>query len=614
MKTKPQGLLRRLFRYVLAYKPHLLVLATIVVIASLVELITPLLARDVINNVVSGVATNLWLYALALVGLMILGGILSFVRSYLSELMAQRIVYKMRIDLYRHLQDLSYSFYDKTDVGQIITRVTSDMDSIGRFLSLDLMTIMGSSVTLALAIFILINLNLKLTLVTALTIMPIVSVVSLSFNKFVRPIFERNWVEVSALNTIVQETISGFRIVKALGAEEDLFRKFDERSGRVFKLGLRSTKLMATTWSTMGLVMGLTTALIYWYGGSEIFGGTLMIGDLLAFTMYSSMLIWPVLSFGMVLVGYQNAMVSARRTFEVLDAEPEVKEKPGALELPPIEGRLAFEDVYFGYDPQKPVLKGVSFEVKPGEKVALVGATGSGKSTLIKLIPRFYDPQKGRITIDGYDLRDLKIDSLRRQIGIVHQDIFLFPTTIRENIAYGRSNASMEEVERAAKIARIHDFIASLPSGYETPVGERGVTLSGGQRQRIAIARALIIDPRILILDDSTSSVDSETEWEIYEALKELVKDRTVFIITQRLSTLRLADRIIVLEDGRVVESGTHEELISKEGVYSRLYRSQYLGPAGLESLSQYHQNQPPPLPSQSEPRSESNSKERREE
>jgi ABC-type multidrug transport system fused ATPase/permease subunit len=269
-------------------------------------------------------------------------------------------------------------------------------------------------------------------------------------------------------------------------------------------------------------------------------------------------------------------MVSARKIFEVLDAEPEVKEKPEAVELKSVKGAVRFENVTFGYDKDKLVLREMSFEVKPGEKVALVGATGSGKSTIIKLIPRFYDRQEGCILIDNMDIRNIKISSLRRNIGIVHQDVFLFPTSIRENIAYGKPNATQEEIEKAAKAARIHDFIISLPEGYNTLVGERGVTLSGGQRQRIAIARALLVNPSILILDDSTSSVDAETEKEIYESLKELIKGKTVFIVTQRLSTLKLSERIIVVENGKVVEDGPHEELMKKGGVYARLYMSQY--------------------------------------
>jgi ABC-type multidrug transport system fused ATPase/permease subunit len=269
-------------------------------------------------------------------------------------------------------------------------------------------------------------------------------------------------------------------------------------------------------------------------------------------------------------------MVAAQRIFEVLDTEPEVKESPNAIDLPNLKGGVRFENVTFGYDSKKPIIKNLSLSISPGEKVAIVGATGSGKSTLIKLIPRFYDPQEGRILVDNYDIKNVKIESLRRQIGIVHQDVFLFPLSIRENIAYGKPSATQEEIENAAKIAKIHDFIDSLPQRYDTLVGERGITLSGGQRQRVAIARALLINPAILILDDSTSSVDAETEKEIYEALKELVKNRTVFIITQRLSTLKLADRIVVIEDGKVVEDGKHEDLIKRSGAYAKLYMAQF--------------------------------------
>jgi ATP-binding cassette subfamily B protein len=339
---------------------------------------------------------------------------------------------------------------------------------------------------------------------------------------------------------------------------------------------MRSVFLSSLTWPSLGLIIGVGSAVVYWYGGLQTIMGSISLGQLVTFTMYLGMLVWPIMSIGFVLSRYAEAMVSARRIFEILDTEPEVKEKPDAIELKNVRGEVCFKNVVFGYDKDKPILKGMSFTVKPGEKVALVGATGSGKSTVIKLIPRFYDPQEGCILIDGVDIRDVKISSLRRNIGIVHQDVFLFPTTIRENIAYGKPNATQDEIERAAKAARIHDFITSLPKGYDTVIGERGVTLSGGQRQRLAIARALLVNPSILILDDSTSSVDVETEKEIYESLKELVKNKTVFIVTQRLSTLKLSERIIVIEDGKVVEDGTHEELMSKGGVYAKLYVSQY--------------------------------------
>jgi len=575
MSSNPKHPFLRLLNYVKQEKTLLLEALLMIFLGTMVNIAAPIIAGRVIDITIVKAVSELWVYAAAIIVLTLSSGGISFLREYLSEALAQRIVYRIRLSIYRHLQDLSYSFYDKVDAGQIITRVTRDTENIGRLLGFALPNIIGSITTLVIVITILLTTNFNLALI-ALAITPFIALVSLSFNRFVRPLFEKVWMETSGMSAMIQETVSGFKALKTLGVEEEMFKRFEGKNRAIYNIGMRTVLLSSLTWPSLGLIIGIGSAAVYWYGGFQVIGGAISLGQLVTFTMYLGMLVWPIMSIGFVLSRYAEAMVSARRIFEVLDTEPEVKDKPGAIELKTVKGEVCFRNVVFGYDRDKPILKGMSFKVKPGEKVALVGATGSGKSTVIKLIPRFYDPQEGSILIDGVDIRDVKISSLRRHIGIVHQDVFIFPASIRENIAYGKPNASQEEIERAAKAARIHDFIMSLPNGYDTMVGERGVTLSGGQRQRLAIARALLVNPSILILDDSTSSVDAETEKEIYESLRELVKDKTVFIVTQRLSTLKLSGRILVIEDGKVVEDGKHEELMRKGGVYARLYMSQY--------------------------------------
>lgn len=577
MKTS----LARLFAYMVREKKTLASFLIVSVTGIAASMLVPWVVRDMVNYIISLIGTGnfnlsiMIFYASALVSLFVASGFLEFLDRYFSELLSQKVIFRLRVDLYSHLQDLSYGFYDKIDTGQIILRTTGDMDTIGRFIGFSFSRLIHSILTFIIAITILLSINAELTVI-AFIILPLLTFVVIVFNRKIAPILEEQWTVFSRFNTVIKEYITGMRVVKALGLEPVFRDNYMDKADRVYDLRVSFAKFASFMWPSIGLLSGIASVLVYVYGGFKVISHTLSLGDLVAFITYLSMLNRPIISFGFFIINYKRAMVSASKIFEVLDAEPEVREEPEAIELREVKGAIEFRNVTFGYVEEKPVLKGISFKIRPGEKVAIVGGTGSGKSTILKLIPRFYDPWSGQVLIDGIDVRKVKLSSLRRHIGIVHQDVFIFSGTIKDNIAYGKPNAKMDEIIEAARIAGIHDFISQLPRGYETPVAERGITLSGGQRQRIAIARAILMNPEILLLDDPTSNLDAETEARVVEALKKLIEDRTAIIVTQRLSTLKLADRILVLDKGEIVEDGTHEELLSKGGVYARLYMSQF--------------------------------------
>lgn len=512
----------------------------------------------------------------------VLRGLFSYIQTYMNERVGQSIAFDMRNDLFAKIQRLSFSYHDKNQTGQLMVRATDDVEKVRLFLAQGLLMAVQAVVLLVSAIVILFFTNVQLTLVV-LPILPIVFILFMVLGKLMQPLFTGVQVRLSALNTTLQENLAGIKVIKAFVREPEQRQRFNKQADSLMAQNINVSKIFSTMMPAMFLIATLGQAAVQYFGGRQIIMGTLTLGEWQKFSMYLMFVFFPLGMLGMIINLMSQAGASAKRIFEILDAKSDVANKPDAVDLPQSKGEVIFDHVGFQYfGGGDPALDNVSFSVKPGQTVALLGATGSGKSSIINLIPRFYDATSGSVRIDGYDVRDLTLESLRAQIGIVLQDTTLFTGNIRDNIAFGRPDASMEDVVAAAKAASADEFINGFPQGYETPVGERGATLSGGQKQRIAIARALLLNPRILILDDSTSSVDTVTEYEIQQTLTRLMSGRTSFVIAQRISTVRNADMILVLDKGKLVAQGKHDDLMEDSPIYAEIYNSQLVEDASV--------------------------------
>lgn len=520
---------------------------------------------------------------LAILGFAILRALFSFSQSFNAERISQSVAYDFRNNLFAKISRLSFSYHDKNQTGQLMVRATDDVEKVRLFIGQGLLLTLQALVLLVGTLVILFFTNVSLTLVV-LPILPVAMIIFTVFGRVSQPLFRQVQIRISALNTILQENMAGLKVVKAFAREPHEEARFDKSADDVFAQQIRVSRIFAFLFPLIFLIMNLGQSAILYFGGVQIINNTLTLGQWQKFSLYLIYVFFPLGQLGFIINLMSQASASAQRIFEILDAKNEVEDKPGAVALTDVHGDVKFEDVTFRYFAGgEPVLSHINFEAKPGQTVALLGATGSGKTTIINLIPRFYDVSEGRVLIDGKDVRDVTLQSLRANIGIVLQETTLFGGTIRANIAFGRPDATDAEVEAAAKAAAADEFIVQFPQGYNTPVGERGSTLSGGQKQRIAIARALLLNPRILILDDSTSSVDLATEYRIQQALDKLMEGRTSFVIAQRISTVVNADQILVLNKGEIVARGTHEELLETSEIYAEIYSSQLLDDTDLE-------------------------------
>ncbi|MBW4544311.1 MAG: ABC transporter ATP-binding protein/permease [Symplocastrum torsivum CPER-KK1] len=540
--------------------------------------VTPQLFRWAIDQGIAQKNLQIVLYSAALMVLVAVGrGLFNFGQSFWAEAASQGVAYDLRNTIFTKIQNLSFSYHDQSQTSQLLTRITSDIEQIRTFVGTTLIQVVGSVVTLVSIAIILLLMDWQLALIT-LVMVPIAGFLLAQFLTRNQKLFERVQEQLGNLNGVLQENLFGIRVVKAFVREPVEMGRYSKLNDDLIAVNMRTIRAIANTFPVIFLLSNLITLAVVGYGGAEVIGERFSIGELVAFNSYLMFILQPILLIGFAAPVIAQAAASAERVYEVVDAEIEIRDRPNAIPFEKCGGRITFENVHFRYPgAATEALKGISFETKPKELIAILGATGSGKSTIMNLIPRFYDVTEGAVRIDGRDVRDLTLESLRSHIGIVFQETTLFSGTIRDNLTYAAPNAPLERVIEVAKTAQIHDFITSLPDGYETLVGERGVGLSGGQKQRIAVARTLLTDYRILILDDSTSAVDAKTAAQIQEALDELMRLHTctAFVIAQRISTVRNADRILLMNQGQLVAQGTHDELMHSSPLYGSILESQ---------------------------------------
>jgi ATP-binding cassette subfamily B multidrug efflux pump len=574
-------------------------------IATAAQLMVPQLIQSIIDTLVAGFAgvqpgglagtilhlpsvhgratQGLVVAMLAIVLFAAMRAVFAFGQGYNSERLSQNVAFDFRNELFAKIQRLSFSYHDQNQTGQLMIRATDDVEKVRLFLGQGLTMSLQAVVLLVATLIILWATNHALTLVI-LPILPVAVLAFFGFGMIAQPLFIQVQLRIGTLNTVLQENLAGLKVVRAFAREPQETIRFTRAADDLVAQQLKVAQTFSFLFPIIFLISNLGQAVVLYFGGRQIIDGTLTLGEWQKFSLYLAYLFFPIGQLGFIINLMAQASASAQRIFEILDTQNEIENRPNARTIEDVTGRVVFDNVTFRYfKGGEPVLNHVSLTAEPGQTVALLGATGSGKTTIINLIPRFYDVSDGSVMIDGVDVRDVTIESLRSQIGIVLQETTLFSGTIRDNIAYGRPGASLDDVIAAAKAAAAHDFIMEFPLNYDTPVGERGSTLSGGQKQRIAIARALLLNPKILILDDSTSSVDLATEYRIQKALDRLMKGRTSFVIAQRISTVLNADQILVLDKGRIVARGTHEELLENSEIYAEIYNSQLVGDATPE-------------------------------
>jgi ATP-binding cassette subfamily B protein len=577
------GELRRALAYLRSYTWQSVVAVLSLLLVSGANLATPLLIGRAIDEGIGPRRLGVVFVVVGwLVGLALARALFTFLQGYLAERASQGVAYDLRDALFERIERLSFSYYDRVQTGQLVTRLTSDVEQIRTFAGSGVVQLANAVVMLVGTTVLLLYLDWQLALV-ALAIVPVIVVLLVRFVGRIRPLFREVQQTLGRLNTVLQEDLQGVRVIRAFAREDYETVRYSSVNEELLQKNLTTVRVFSNNFPFVFLFANLGTLAIIWFGGWQVVGGRLSIGDLVAFNTLLGFMLFPILTIGFLSASISRAGASSQRVFDVLDAPLDVEDAPDASILLPLSCRVDFDNVSFRYPGgTRDILSGVSFTARPGQTVAILGTTGSGKSTLVNLIPRFYDVTGGAVRLDGNDVRDVTLSSLRSQIGIVLQETRLFSGTVRDNVAFGKPDATDEEVVAAAEAAQAGEFVRGLAEGYDTVIGERGIGLSGGQRQRIAIARALLIDPRLLILDDSTSAVDAETEAAIQETLDRLMREkhRTVFVIAQRVSTVRDADLILVLDEGRIAASGTHEELLQESELYNEILGSQLLSPS----------------------------------